>query len=63
MGWIISAGKAGRGQRMHANAVTSIRITSNERHTLARLNRTSHADGARQAEQVWRNVLSTLVGL
>jgi hypothetical protein len=57
---------------MGADVMSPLTITSDSRHPLARLSKSPNADRttfgnagsipAHQAEQVWRNVLSTLVG-
>ena len=65
--------KAGFGTAVNAVVITSNSITTNSRHTLAYLSFTPNADkitlgnaGSNpvwQAEKVWQNVLSTLVGI
>jgi hypothetical protein len=77
MGWIIQTGRLGKtgnnagfGPTMNAVVITSQSITTNSRHTLAHFGFTPNADkttvegaGSNPARQeIWRNVLSTLVG-
>lgn len=78
MGWIIQVGKVGKkgnttgfGPAMNAVVITAqYTITTNSRHTLAHFGFTPNADkttvegaGSNPARQeIWRNVLSTLVG-
>ena len=77
MGWVISVGRTGKGFERGTNAgviTTTIAclITSNSCRTIAQViiesnagRTTSGTAGltpACQAEQVWQNVLSTLVG-
>jgi hypothetical protein len=75
MGWKISVGAAGFGRSMNAGVITfsQCRITSTSCHTVAQLRLSpntgkttlDHAGSnpACQAQQVWQNVLSTLVGV
>lgn len=74
MSWLISVGSAGFERGMNAGVTTSkCLVTSTSCHTVAQLRLTPNADKTTsgiagsnptcQAEQVWRNVLSTLVGM
>ena len=74
MGWIIKVGSASFGRSMNAGVITSnCSITSTPCQTVAQLRFTPNAgritsgkSGSNpvcQAEQVWRNVLSILVGI
>jgi hypothetical protein len=78
MGWLIRVGElrhAGFERSMNADVITSTQcfVTSTSCHTVAQLSYTPNAgrttsgiagsNPACQAEQVWQNVLSTLVGV
>jgi hypothetical protein len=75
MGWVISVGKAGFERGTNADVITSFQcsVTSNSCRATAHVmvspnaNRTTSGKAgstpACQAEQVWQNVLSTLVGV
>lgn len=78
MDWIIRVGKVGKtgfGQGMNADVITYPKcwITSDSCHTIAQVRLPSNADKttsgiagsspAHQIDKVWRNVLSTLVGV
>ncbi|WP_394777519.1 hypothetical protein [Undibacterium sp.] len=74
MSWLIRVGSAGFEQDMNAGVITSkIRITSNDCHTFAQLSLSPNAGKTTSGkassnptchtEQVWQNVLSTLVGV
>lgn len=75
MSWVISVGKVGQGRaaRRGESAEINCLVTASACHTVAQLSTSPVADkrsarrtsvhGARQAEQVWQNVLSILVGL
>lgn len=68
----INAEKAGFGSAVNAVVITSHSITTTPCHVLAHMSTTPNADKttlghagsnpARKTEQVWRNVLSILVG-
>ena len=78
MGWLIRVGElrhAGFERSMNADVITYTQcfVTSTSCHTVAQLSYTPNAgrttlgiagsNPACQAEQVWQNVLSTLVGI
>jgi hypothetical protein len=74
MSWLIKVGTADFGRSMNAGVITSqCSITSTPCHTVAQLRFTPNADKttfgksgsnpARQAEQAWQDVLSSLVGI
>ncbi|MEO6918117.1 MAG: hypothetical protein ABI171_03620 [Collimonas sp.] len=75
MSWIISISSTGFEQSMHAGVTTSDKclVISSTGHTVAQwrvspnadktTSRIAGANPACQAEQVWQNVLSTLVGI
>ncbi|GAB3469970.1 hypothetical protein GCM10027321_39850 [Massilia terrae] len=64
MGWTISVGSAGVGQRTNGS-VTTIRqsaVTPISRHSTVQVMVSLDAVTSAQAEQVWQSVLSILVG-
>lgn len=70
MSWLIRVGSAGFERSMNGGALASSQclVTSTARHTIAQLNLASTSGLASpnapcQAEQVWQNVLSTLVDI
>lgn len=75
MGWMIRVGKSGFGRGMNADVITYPKcwITSESCHTVVQLSLSPNAgkstsgiagsNPAHQTDNVWRNVLSTLVGV